>query len=374
MPSGAIPTFGMRHLLLLCGFYAAFAVAQSDDCGVAQSQIAYQNRHFELTGISAAPDGRLFVNFPRWSDRYLNAVIVHTAGAEDQPYPDFEWNRWDGKPQSAATHFVCVQAVVVDRADTLWVVDAAAPLLTSPVPHGPKLVRIDLSTNKVSQVFPMESVTLPDSYLNDIRIDNTRNFAYLTDSGHGGIVVLDITTGEAWRKLDGNHSVLGNPNIPVIVHGFELKQPDGKPAIFNSDSLELSKDGDTLYYKPINSDTLWSVPTFLLRDQSADAASGVAAAVTNLFPTDGIWLDSRSRLYFSDPEHNAVRRRDDKGHLETIFQSSALDWPDTFTEDAAGNIYISASRLDEQPRYHSGYSARHGRPYLVFRLDGLDAH
>jgi hypothetical protein len=82
------------------------------------------------------------------------------------------------------------------------------------------------------------AVTLPDSYLNDIRIDNARNFAYLTDSGYGGIIVVNISTGEAWRKLDGDPSVLGDPSVPVIVHGFELKQPNGQPAIFNSRAVE----------------------------------------------------------------------------------------------------------------------------------------
>ncbi len=372
-PSRLIPTFAMRRVFLLSALCTLPALAQSDH-DLLHRDAVYRNRHFELTGISAANDGRLFINFPRWSDRYLNAVIVHAPDAEDQPYPDVEWNRWDGKPQTASSHFVCVQAVVVDKANTLWVVDAAAPLLASPVPNGPKLVRIDLTTNKVSQVLPMETVTLPDSYLNDIRIDNDRNFAYLTDSGHGGIIVVDISSGEAWRKLDGHPSVLGDPNVPVIVHGFELKQPNGKPAVFNSDSIELSKDGETLYYKAINSTTLWSVPTALLRNRSANASSGVTSAATNLFPTDGLWMDSKSRIYLSDVEHSAVRRLNNDGHLEVVFQSDALDWPDTFTEDGAGNIYISASRLDEQPRYHDGYSVRFGRPYLVFRLDGVDTH
>lgn len=370
---GPTPTFALRNLLLFATLCSIHAFPQTNDA-YANAQVVYVDRHFELTGLSVASDGRLFVNYSRWSDRYLNAVVVQTPDGKEQPYPDAEWNRWNGKPRTAANHFVCVQSVVVDRANTLWIVDAAAPLLTSPVPNAPKLVRIDLLTNKVSQVFPMEQATFPDSYLNDIRIDNTRNFAYLTDSGHGGIVVLDITTGQAWRKLDGHPSVLGNPNMPVIVPGFELKQPNGQPATFNSDSLELSKDGNTLFYKPINADTLWSVPTALLHDGNVDAASGVKVAVSNLFPTDGLWLDSKGRLYFSDVEHNAVRRLNENGQLELIFHASALDWPDTFTEDTEGNVYVSASRLDEQPRYHNGYSARHGRSYLIFRLNGVDTH
>jgi len=35
----------------------------------------YHNDDFQLTGITMSKSGRLFVNFPRWSDDYLNAVV-----------------------------------------------------------------------------------------------------------------------------------------------------------------------------------------------------------------------------------------------------------------------------------------------------------
>src|SRR5947209_10411366 len=102
----------MRRLLLLSALCTLPTLAQSDH-DFLRREAVYRNRHFQLTGISAGSDGRLFINFPRWSDRYLDAVIVQTPDAEVQPYPDVEWNRWDGKPQTASNHFVCVQSVVV---------------------------------------------------------------------------------------------------------------------------------------------------------------------------------------------------------------------------------------------------------------------
>ncbi len=35
----------------------------------------YQNDDFQRTGISVSKTGRLFVSFPRWSDRHLSAVL-----------------------------------------------------------------------------------------------------------------------------------------------------------------------------------------------------------------------------------------------------------------------------------------------------------
>lgn len=333
----------------------------------------YVNQHFQLTGISASHDGRFFVNFPRWSDRYLNALIEVLSDGTQKPFPNVEWNRWDNKPATAATHFVCVQATYTDAKNALWVIDAAAPLLASPVPNGPKLVRIDLATDQVTQVIAFgPDVALSDSYLNDVRIDNSRNFAYITDSGHGGIVVVDLSSERAWRKLDGDPSVLANPNLPVVIDGKPVLMANGKPGTFNSDSLEMTKDGNTLYYKPVNATVLWSVATSLLRDEAASASAGVKAVRRDLFPTDGLWLDSKGRIYLSDLDHEAVRRFKVGGPLETVVASERLQWPDTFTEDDEGNVYISISRIHQQPTFNNGYSRRHGQPFEVFQIPNAD--
>src|SRR5579875_2379179 len=109
----------------------------------------YQNNDFQLTGITVSKNGRLFVNFPRWSDRYLYAVVEVMPDGSSRPFPDEEWNQWDLKATTAGDHFICVQSVVVDDTDALWVLDPAAPLVATVLPGGPKLVKIDLKTNRV---------------------------------------------------------------------------------------------------------------------------------------------------------------------------------------------------------------------------------
>ena len=47
--------------------------------------------------------------------------------------------------------WICVQSVVVDDQDALWVLDPASPKTEAVVKGGPKLVKIDLVTNKVTQ-------------------------------------------------------------------------------------------------------------------------------------------------------------------------------------------------------------------------------
>ena len=347
-------------ILLLTGSIGASAATLTQ---------VYQNNDFQITGISVSKTGRLFLNFPRWSDQYLNAVVEVAPNGTTKPFPDKEWNQWDMKPGTVATHFVCVQSVVVDKSDNLWVLDAAAPLLGPSIENGPKMVEIDLKTNKVSRVisFP-RNVATAETYLNDVRFDLSRNAAYITDSGQGGLIVVDLKTGTSHRVLDGHPSVLTEPGVQVVVNGKTLQQ-FGKPPQFRSDSIALSPDGQYVYYKAITANTLYRIKTDVLRNAQATPQQ-VAAAVekaATIFPTDGLWMDAQNNLYLSDVTHNAVTRLAPNGKLDRIVEDPRLQWPDTFSQGPDGSIYITASHINDGANFNGGKSVRK-LPYEVFKF------
>jgi sugar lactone lactonase YvrE len=311
--------------------------------------------------------GRLFVNFPRWSDRYLNAVVEVGSDGTTKPFPDEQWNRWDRKQGNAGKQFVCVQSVVIDNAGMLWVLDPAAPYMGPIVPGGPKLVGIDLRNNKVSRIIPFGSEAVKaDSYLNDVRFDNDTHTAYITDSGVGGIVVVGMESGKARRVLDGDSSVQADQNIQIVVDGKPVLTA-GEPPKINTDSLALSADGEYLYFKPLTGATLYRIRTELLRDPSVSPSklSESVEKVAQVFPTDGFWMDTKGNLYLSDINHDGVSRRSPDGQIEEMTSDPRLQWPDTFTEGPDGTIYISASHINESPMFNQGKSTRK-QPYAIF--------
>src|SRR4051794_14959587 len=58
----------------------------------------------QVTGVAVSKGGRVFVNFPDWSDDPTISVAEISGGAPE-PYPNAEMNG----PGAAGTHFVCVQ-------------------------------------------------------------------------------------------------------------------------------------------------------------------------------------------------------------------------------------------------------------------------
>ncbi|MET1117172.1 MAG: hypothetical protein ABWY08_19785, partial [Comamonas sp.] len=127
----------------------------------------------QVTGVTVSERGRIFVNFPRWTEDAPISVAELRADGTLVPYPNGEWNAWRNARKDELTpgdHWVCVQSVVADGRGSLWVIDPAAPAAERIVPGGPKLVRISLASNSVAQVYRFDQTIAPQgSYLNDIR-------------------------------------------------------------------------------------------------------------------------------------------------------------------------------------------------------------
>ena len=94
------------------------------------------------------------------------------------------------------------------------------------VKGGPKLVKVDLSTNKVVQTIPFDETIAPTrSYLNDVRVDTKTGHAFITDSGAGAIVVVDLKTGQARRLLANHPSTKVELGAEIVVDGMKIIDP-----------------------------------------------------------------------------------------------------------------------------------------------------
>ena len=314
----------------------------------------------QVTGVTVSEDGRIFVNFPRWSEDVPVSVAEVMTDGTIRPYPDDEWNSWRNAKMaeiSPKDHFVTVQSVVADGRGSLWVVDPAAPNSEKTVKDGPKLVQIDLKSNSVKRIYPFApEVAGPASYLNDVRIAPDGAYAYFTDSGTpGGLVVLDLNDGKAWRVLSDDPSTQFEKDVVVHVDGKPLRRPDGRQPLFNADSIALSKDGETLYWKALTGKTLYRISTDALQKASQDPSAAKAEKYADTEPTDGLWMDDQNRIYLSTIQNNGVKILGPEGKVTSLLEDSRLRWPDTFAQGPDGTMYITASHIQDSPWFKQGW-------------------
>ena len=322
---------------------------------------------YQLTGVAVSAKGRLFTNYPIWSPVHKYCVVEVTSKTEAKAYPNEELNSWkDG--EDGSKKFVSVQAVYIDDQDKLWVVDAANPGFAGVYQESDKLVRINLTTNKVERIYPMKGVTDKGSYINDVRVDTRRQVAYLTNSNQGGIVVVDLKSGKARMVLKGAPPTQTDPAYHFMVGGREVA-PGGKPLKVNSDGIALSPDREWLFWKPLTDDKLYKARTADLRDAKLKDSDLVAKVVDlgHVNITDGMEFDKKGNLYFGDMEKNAILKISPKLEKTTLVTDPRLIWPDSYAISRDGYLYISTSQVQTAPPFNNGVDKR-TLPYGLFRL------
>jgi sugar lactone lactonase YvrE len=305
----------------------------------------------QVTGVTASETGRLFVNFPRWTEDSAVSVAELMPNGDLKSFPDANWNAWrnaKADTMSAGDHWVCVQSVVADKKGSLWVIDAGAPAQAQVVAGAPKLVKIDLATNAVAKVYPFGLDVAPQgSYLNDVRLSPDGKFAYITDSGtSGAIVVVNLDTGKARRALDGAPSTQFEKGVMVKADGKPLQRPDGRGVQFSADGIALSPAGDTLYWQAVKGNTLYSVPTSALQTATLADLPGKVQKVGENGPADGLLMDAKGTLYISSVEDHSIKVRNGNA-VKVLLQDKAMRWPDTFTQGPDGTVYVTDSRIPD---------------------------
>jgi sugar lactone lactonase YvrE len=307
----------------------------------------------QVTGVAISATGRTFVNFPRWTEDSPVSVAELVDG-QLRPYPDARWNEWRNARKnelSPGDRFVCVQSVVCDGRGSLWVLDPAVPAQQQLVEGGAKLVRIDLSRDEAAQTILFDPSIAPQgSYLNDVRFHPDGRHAFITDSGAKGcLVVVDLATGAGRRVLDGHPSTQPEKDVVVKTDGRELRRPDGRGAEFAADGIEISPDGQFVYWQALTGRTLYRAPAAALLDEglSDEALGDAVETVGEVGVSDGYWMDDRGRLFISALEENAVKVREPSGEVRTFVQDERLRWPDSFAQGPEGAIYVTTSHIQD---------------------------
>jgi hypothetical protein len=298
----------------------------------------------QWTGVAVSAEGRIFVNFPRRSEGTDLSVAEVKLSGEIVPYPNAEWNIYS-PDLSPADHFVCVQSVYIDAQNSLWILDAASPGMKGVVEGGAKLVKVNLAQNRVERRFPFNADVAPrGSYLNDVRVDVKRQMAYITDSGLGALVVMDLRNGVAWRVLDTHPSTKAQ-DITVTVEGKAV------PSRVHSDGIALDPKGDWLYFQALTGRTLFRVPTKVLRDPliPEEKAGEAVQTVADVGPGDGLAMDADGTLYLTSIEKNAISRLAPKGKLDVLVAYPLLKWPDSIALTPEGLLFVTTSQIHLGP-------------------------
>ena len=332
---------------------------------------------FWPSGIAVSRSGRIFVSFPRLDEKRATATLAELRDGVAVAFPDELVNAIDESDR--AHRFVSVHGITIGPGNRLLALDTGAYSLDACDPTVAKLWVIDLDRDAIVHGigFPSD-VVLPTTYLNDLVIDYARGkagYAFISDSGARGpnaIIVVDLDSGRAWRRLSGHPSV--HATIPL---GFGITTETGPvSAPGGIDGIAISPDGKTLWWTPLGTYGFFSIDVDMLCEPTANddqIARHVVDHGTRDFASDGLDADREGRVYFTDVSHGTVQRYlPAENRFETLLGGTGLmRWPDAVRLGPDRLIYITDSQLNRAPNFTGGADLRE-RPYRLYRA-AIDA-
>lgn len=355
----------LAAVVLTFGLCGASLAQEPSAAGADALKPMLQTNDLVFNGITKSKDGRLFSPFQRQS-KNKGIELGEWQDGKVVAYPDKAWNAW-AQGDDPAKAFVAVNAIRMGPDGDLWVVDKGAPGMgEAPLPGGVKLVQIDLATNKVRKVYPLQGATTDKSFIDDFRFNDRK--VYLTDAGQPGLVVLDLDSGKTRRVLDGHWSTIAQR--PLTGQGRVLRDDKGKILAIHADQLEVSPDGKTFYYQACTG-PLYSIDTHWLDDEGAsDTERGEhvklhAATVA----TGGTAIDAAGNIYASDTDALRILKIAPDGSMSTLVQDPRLIWVDAMWIDESGGLWIPAAQMNRTPVMNGGEASAVKFPTVIYRMD-----
>ncbi|XP_052860249.1 protein yellow-like [Anopheles cruzii] len=295
------------------------------------------------------------------------------------PYPSWEMNE---RGNCSALQFV--QGIAIDKQGTMWVVDSGrTETLTRGADHvvcPPKLLLLDLKRNGTVLLryqFPESVVPAGNNYLNKIVVDDAYGgFAYITDNSGAdpGIVVFSRRLLRSWKVRENNSMRAARNAVRFAVNGTELNFSIHIDSIalgpYYNPSLESETENPrsglagsqnyerNVYYSPLSSYHIYSLPASLLRDPEFNAratARDILEAVTDYgrkqSQTDGMIMDNQGVLYYGLLGEHAIARWDtyrpftEKNQQIVARDATYIQWVDSMGFDHEGYLYAVVNRL-----------------------------
>ncbi len=310
-------------------------------------------------------DGTIYFSNHPFDNPEYKVMRLREDGTAD-PYPTPEISR----------SFKAVIGIVCDKSHILWVLDMGD------AEHSPKLWGWNVEENRLHAVhyIPREACA-PNSFHQDLVIDNVRSRAYIADMGQAGIktgpnpalVVVDLNTGEMRRVLDGHETFMPEKSLVMKAEGEPLTftGEDGKtePVHLALNPIALDEEGGWVYYSTMSPGALHRMKAEALADFSrTDKEIADTIEVFSDKPSsDGIAFHA-GKVYITNVDKGAITIAAEGGELSAWYQDEQeMIWPDALAIAPDGSAVVVVNQLNRAAPFNKGKDGAEP-PFTIVRL------
>lgn len=309
--------------------------------------------------------GKMYLTIPRWRDGVpVTLAVTPALPVGKLTAPKLEaFPSWEMQKIGDCDAFQLVQSMEIDPIGRMWLLDSGrtTALSSSIDPNGscpPRLVILDLEKDGqqlLSHRFPEHVARPGTAYLSDIVLDHEDGgMAYITDSDRDdpGIIVYSLQNDTSWKIR--HDSMRAKPEaVRFMVAKTPVNLPMHVDAIALSPASVTGEGERLVYYSPLSSFHLYSLPTATLKSNATNVDADVKELGRKNSQTAGMIMSSSGVLYFGLLADDAVAMWDTKqqGHSFVMSQRvisrdhERMQWPDTFAFDENGSFYCVTNSL-----------------------------
>jgi sugar lactone lactonase YvrE len=349
----------MKRRIMIFGLFLLFTMTAK-----AQLEIVTTSDDL-INGITISASGRMFVCYPHLEGGNGLRIGEIMPDKSISAYPNKNWNSWQpGQP--VADKIIRPNSLRIGPDGNLWIVDTGSPALgADPLPgDAAKLIVINITTNTVIRIIPLQQFARQHSFFDDLRIYNDNIF--ITDAGEPAIIVLSQKTGYGRRVLENHSSTVDQ--LPLLAEGREIRTTDGQLLRINADQLEVSPDGKWFYFQPV-SGPLARIELQYLTDLSL-SSSTMAAHVEHFYDsptTGGTCIDSQGNIYLSDVNKLEIIKITPEGKSSVLVHDERLIWCDAMWLDDQGYLYLPCAQINRLPSFQNGKGTL-DLPVKIYRI------
>ncbi len=318
--------------------------------------------------ITVTPDGQTIVSLHQFYEPNIGVATVGEDGSLE-PFPNDTWSKGTERRPPRLDSVLGVQST---PDGVVWMLYNGMRRNNTPA-----LLAWDTREDKQAHYIEMpQPITAEDSFVNDLAVDTDTDTIYIADPAGGAnaaLIVADIETGKAKRVLEGHESTIPE-DIDLVIDGdpVEVRTEAGeliRPRI-GVDPIALDADNEWLYFGPMHGESLYRVPTAVLRDGDEEAIAAAVERYADKPICDGISMDREGNIYISDLTANAVGVITPEREYKTLVSDDRLEWPDAFSFGPDGKLYTVANQLHKSARLNAGEDESEP-PFYIFRLEPL---
>ncbi|KAF7876687.1 hypothetical protein EAF04_001772 [Stromatinia cepivora] len=263
------------------------------------------------TGLAVDLDANLFFTYARNMEPQNWTLTKATGFNSEAPWPSAEWQNC-AAGQNASECFVNVQNVVLDAEGVFWVIDSGVPNgAAHPTPYGAKIMSFNYTTAELirTYIYPPELYNVK-LQLNDIKINNTLGYAFITeDSAYGSISTINLETGATVRHIFNSSFTTPDPNFISMYNGDVIRNWSGtKSSVLNSGTNGIALTGGNVYWGVKASNHWYYAPQEAFISNLTDAEIEAVIQNPGNFPSEqaGFTADDRGRVYICASAQNAI--------------------------------------------------------------------